>query len=75
MGEGVATLGIEAQSARARGLEGRGGLRIAAGEQRDLMPLADQFLGQMGDDALGAAVTAGRTTFVQWGNLSNPHPR
>ena len=33
-----------------------GRIRIAACEERDLMTLPDQFLGEVGDHALGAAI-------------------
>ena len=43
--------------------------RVAAGEQRDLVALADQLLGQPGDDALGAAVELGGNAFVEGRDL------
>ena len=49
-------------------------LRIAAREQRDVVPEAHERVGQVGDDALGAAVCFRRHAFDQRGNLCNTHP-
>ena len=57
---------IETQRAIARGSQRRLGLRVAAGEQSDLMTLAYQLFGQIRDDPLGAAVKPRRTALVQW---------
>ena len=56
---------IETQCAIARGPQCRLGLRVAAGEQGDLMTLAYQLLGQIRDNPLGAAVKLRRTALVQ----------
>lgn len=37
------------------------------------MALADQFLGQIGDDAFGSAIKTRGHTFCEWGNLRNLH--
>lgn len=63
----------QTQGAGAGGDQARVGLRIAAGEKRHLMALPDKFLGQVMDDALGAAVEAWRNAFIEGGNLGNSH--
>jgi hypothetical protein len=45
--------------------------RIAAGEQRDLMSLLDQFLGEIRNDSLSTAVELRGDTLIQWGDLCN----
>ncbi|GAB3088082.1 hypothetical protein GCM10027081_04040 [Cupriavidus yeoncheonensis] len=37
------------------------------------MPLPDQFIGQVRDDALGTTVLPWRACFHKWGNLSDFH--
>jgi hypothetical protein len=45
------------------------GLRVASREQRHVMAAVYEFLGDVGNDAFGAAVELGRDTLVQWSNL------
>ena len=52
----------------------RGGFRIAAGEERHLMSLPHQFLGQIGNDPFSSAIELRRNTFHQWRNLGDFHP-
>src|SRR5688572_21816269 len=47
--------------------------RIAAGEQRDLMPLAHQLLGEIGNDSFRAPVQFRWNTFDQWRYLCDSH--
>ena len=63
----------EAQALRRAGHELGRGLRIAAGEQRDVVTLADQLLGQPRDDALGPAVEARRNGLGEGSDLGNAH--
>jgi hypothetical protein len=46
---------------------------ITAGEEGDFMTLADEFFGEIRNDAFGASVKFRRHTFIQWGNLGNSH--
>ena len=46
---------------------------VAAGERRHLVTQGDERVGQIGDDALGAAVEFRRDGFHQRRDLSNPH--
>ena len=47
--------------------------RIAAGEQRDVVALADELLGQVGHDPLRTAVVLRRDGLVERRDLCNPH--
>src|SRR5205814_136181 len=49
--------------------------RIAAGEQRHVVPLGDQLLGDPGDDPFGAAVKPWRHALDKRGDLGDPHAR
>jgi hypothetical protein len=55
---------IEAKRPRATGDEARARLRIAAREERDVVPERDEFLGEIRHDAFGAAIELGRDAFV-----------
>ena len=48
-------------------------LRVTAGEERHLVSLSHQFLGQIGHDSLCAAVKFGRYALVQGSDLCNTH--
>ena len=48
-------------------------LGIAAGEEGDVVALRHQLLGQVGDDALGAAVEPGRDALGQGRDLGDLH--
>jgi len=56
----------------ARFQRGRGA-RVAAGEQRDLVPESDQFLGQVRNNPLGAAIKPRGTTLMQGSDLRDSH--
>jgi hypothetical protein len=49
------------------------GLRVAACEQRHLMPLGNQLLGQVRYDTLRSTIEARRAAFGKWSNLRNFH--
>ena len=73
MRQRVAALGVEAQRSLARRLQCRCCARIATGKQRNLVPLPNQFLGQMRDHALGTAVKLWRAALTQRCNLGYSH--
>src|SRR5262245_53105237 len=50
-----------------------GGLRIAAGEQRDLVPLPDKLLGQVRDNPLCPAIELWRNALEEWSDLRDAH--
>ncbi|MCY1295328.1 hypothetical protein D9M70_446650 [compost metagenome] len=47
--------------------------RVPTCEQRDVMALPHQFFGEVGNDALRAAIEAGRAALGKWCNLRNLH--
>jgi hypothetical protein len=47
--------------------------RIPAGKQCNLMSLANELFRQVRNDPFSAAIESGRHTFIEWGNLSDPH--
>ena len=55
------------------GDQARPGRGIAGGEQRDLVALVDQSLGQVGHDTLGAAVQLRGNALEERGNLGDAH--
>ena len=63
MRERILASRIETQCAIAGGSQCRLRLRVAAGEQSDLMTLAYQLFGQIRDNPLGPAVKLRRTAF------------
>src|SRR4029450_9793453 len=65
--------GIEAQGLFATGHETCRSNGVGAGEQCNVMALRHEFLGQIGDNALSAAVKPRRHAFDQRRNLGNPH--
>ena len=71
--ERVLDLAVEPQSFLAAGLQASGGPRIAAGEQRHLVSLPNQFFRHIGDDPLGATVEPWRTAFVERRYLRDFH--
>ncbi len=73
VGQRVAAPRIRAQGVRHDGDELRGGSGVSAGEEGDLVALADQLLGQVGDDALRAAVGPRGDALVQGGYLCDLH--
>jgi hypothetical protein len=70
---GVAHPPVEPESLRPDRLEPGPRRRIAAGEQRHLMPQRHQFLGQPRHDALGTAIKLRRDRFGQRGDLGDAH--
>ena len=73
IGDGVLNLGVEAQCGVAGGHQFGIGDRIPAREQGDIVALADEFLGQIGHNPLGAPVKPWRDTFIKGGNLRDLH--
>ena len=71
--KGILALGNEAQRALTWSLQNRLGPRVAAGEQRDLVPPSNQFFRQVGHDTLCAAIELRRAALVERRNLCNPH--
>ena len=65
---------VEPERAAAAGDQVRLRFRVPAREQRDVVALPDELLGQVGNDALGAAVVLGRHALEQRRNLGNSHP-
>ena len=70
---GIADGPVEPQGPRPDGVELGSGHRIAAGEQRHVVPQRHQLLGQPRHDALGAAVELRRGRFGQRGDLCDAH--
>ena len=64
---------VAPQGPRAGGDQLRRCLRVAAGEQRDLVPQPHQLFGQVGDDTLRAAVQLRRHALIQRGDLCDSH--
>ena len=62
VGDGVAHGRIEPQRLFAEGHQPRRAYGVSAGKQGDLVALRNQFLGEVGHDALGAAVKPRRHT-------------
>src|SRR5437868_9076747 len=62
-GQRIAGTLVQAQSSFTAGDEPCTCDRVAAGEERDIMTLCDEFLRQIGNDSLGAAVTFWRHPF------------
>ncbi len=46
---------------------------VARGEEGDVVPLLDEFLGEIGDDPFRASVQPGRHAFEQRSNLGDFH--
>src|SRR5256885_14452577 len=65
--------GVQTERGRTCGHQLRAGHRIAAGEERHLVPLAYQFFGKPGYDSLRSSVKFGRNTFIKRRNLGNSH--
>ena len=71
--ERVLDLAVEPQGVIATRFQHRGRLRIAAREQRHLVSVPNQLVGDVGDDPLGATVEPRRTAFVERRNLRDFH--
>ena len=69
----VADARVQTQRARPDGFQLGLGDGVAGREQRHVMAEIDQRLGDLGHDALGAAVEFRRHGFGQRGDLRNPH--
>src|SRR6266542_2763650 len=74
-GQIVLRPGIQSQRAWRRRNELGSGLRVAAREERDVMPSVDQLFGDVPDDPLRAPVESGRHTLVQGCDLSDAETR
>jgi hypothetical protein len=75
IGQGIPHRRIEAQGdITATNKPGRC-FGVAAGKKRNIMPLADEFLGQERNDTLGASIKLRRHALVKGSNLGNPHWR
>lgn len=59
----------------AYGDETRARLGVDRGEQGDVVPQVDQGVGQVGDDAFGAAIQPGRHGLIQRRDLGDLHGR
>ena len=70
---GIAHRAVEPQRPRPHRFELRRGLRIAAGEQRDLVAERDQFLGEPRHDPFGSTIKLRRHRLRQRGDLRNMH--
>ena len=70
---GIAHRWIEPKRLCAARHELCGGDGLPAGEQRDIMALRHQSLGEIADDSFRASVEARRHAFDQGGNLRNSH--
>ena len=64
---------VEAEAAVRDGHEPRLRLRVAAREQRDVVTLRDELVGEPRDDTLGSAVVLRRNALVQRSDLSDAH--
>jgi len=73
IGNMLPDIGIKPQSPPATGDEVGGGLGIAAGKQRYVMSLQDQFVCQVGDDAFCSAIEARGHALNERGNLGDLH--
>src|SRR5262249_21759250 len=70
---GITHRAVEAQRLRPRRLQSARGLRGAAGEQCDVVPERDEFLGQPVHHPLGAAIKLGWNSLRQRSNLRDAH--
>src|SRR3954467_3879629 len=70
---GITNRSVKAQRFRPAGVQFGGGLRVAAGEQRDLVSLGDELLSQPMDDAFSATIKLGWDGFSQRSHLRNAH--
>ena len=64
---------VEPQAARRAGDQLGGGPGIPAREERHVVALPDELFRQVGDDALGPAVSGGRDALHQWCDLCDSH--
>src|ERR1700741_3285783 len=73
VGELVDALGVQSQSPRTDGYQIRVGERVSAGEQRNFMPLSNQFFGQVRDNPFCSSIQFWRDTLIQRRNLRDSH--
>jgi hypothetical protein len=73
MGQGIAHGRVEAQRHIAAGHQFGRGAGIGAGEQRDLVALTHEFLGEIGNDPFGAAIERRRDALIERRDLSDLH--
>ena len=71
--DGISHGRVETESPFAADLKSSGGDRVAAGEERHIVALPDQFLGKIRDDSLGSPVQLRWAAFHQWRYLSDLH--
>jgi hypothetical protein len=64
---------IESQCARSAGHQCRRSPRIRTCKQRHLVALSHEFLGQVRDDAFGAAIELRGHALIERRNLCDPH--
>jgi hypothetical protein len=65
--------GMEPERARPGRNQPRFGHGISAREQRDVVALAHQLIGEIGDDSFGSAIQSGRNAFVEGRDLRDSH--
>src|SRR5881396_3433832 len=73
IGQRILALGIEAQGALAGRLQNCFGLRVPTGEQRNLVPLSNQFFRQIRHYSLSASIQLRWAALMQRRDLCDPH--
>jgi hypothetical protein len=68
-------LARKAQCLRTGRMQLGAGLRVAGGEERHVVAAVHEFLGAVGDNALGTTIELRRYAFVQGRNLGDAHTR
>jgi hypothetical protein len=71
--DGIPHVGVEAQRDRHATHQVRAGNRIAAGKQRDVVTLPDQFVGKIGNDTLATTIQPRRHALHERRDLCNFH--
>ena len=71
--DGILYVGVEAQRHRHATHQVRAGNRIAAGKQRDVVTLPDQFVGKIGNDTLATTIQPWRHALHERRDLCNFH--
>jgi hypothetical protein len=72
-GDGIGARWIEPDGPLAWRDESRHGARVAASEERDVVPTPNEFFGQPRDNAFGPAVETRWNTFVKRRDLRDSH--
>src|SRR5262249_9441443 len=73
VGQLIHAVRVGPQGATAAGDQSGPGDGIAAGEQGDLVPSADQCLGEIGHHPFSTAVVVWRHALEEWRHLCDPH--